>query len=78
MCLDWDQEIVLKPNYLAYITISLIPCDYAPDYYGFEDDGECIADKEQQKAYLDNTEAKSYLTHLYYNYETFESEQYGE
>ena len=52
MCLDWDQEIVLKPNYLAFMTIALIPCDYATNY-GLEVDDECIADKEQQKAYID-------------------------
>ena len=31
--------------------ISLISCDSS--LYGNEVDGECIADKEQQKAYLD-------------------------
>ena len=52
MCLDWDKEIVLKPNYEAYMGINLIPCDNVT-IYGLEVDGECIADKEQQKAYLD-------------------------
>ena len=52
MCLDWDKEIVLKPNYEAFMTISLIPCDFQ-SYYGLEVGDECIADKEQQKAYLD-------------------------
>ena len=35
------------------MTIDLFPCDFSPDYYGYEVDDECIADKEQQKAYLD-------------------------
>ena len=33
------------------MTISLIPCDYANNF-GLEVDDECIADREQQKAYL--------------------------
>ena len=56
MCLDWDKEIVLKPNYEAYMGINLIPCDdvsYRLSKYGLEVGDECIADKEQQKAYLD-------------------------
>ena len=34
------------------MTISLIPCDIQ-SRYGFEEDAECIADKDQQEAYLD-------------------------
>ena len=34
------------------MTISLIPCHIQSDYE-LEEDIECIADKEQQKTYLD-------------------------
>ena len=77
MCMNWDKEIVLKPNYLAFISISLYPCDDADvlSFYGLEVDDECIADKEQQKVYLDPYSQNSYMVYLYYNYETFDSEK---
>ena len=75
MCMDWNKEIVLKPNYLALIGISLIPCDDdLLSYFGLEVDDECIADKESQKAYLDPYGLSGYRTLLYYNYETYDSE----
>ena len=58
------------------MTISLIPCEIQPEW-GLETDKECIADKDQQKAYLDPNESNFYITYLYYNDETFDSEQYG-
>ena len=79
MCLEQNEEIVLKPNYLGSITLSLIPCDFEEYYFhDFEVDDECIADREQQKAYLDTNNAYEFRTYLYYNYETFESEKYNE
>ena len=36
------------------MAISLVPCDsVALSAYGYEVGDECVADKEQQKAYLD-------------------------
>ena len=80
MCLDWDKERVLKPSNSGLIVISLIPCDieWLQNYYGYEVDNECIADKEQQKAYLDPYYNGAYTTLLYYNFELFEAEKYGE
>ena len=58
------------------MTISFIPCDIP--YFGLVVDDECIADKDQQIAYLDPYVQNTYKTYLYSNYETFDSEQYNE
>ena len=78
LCLDWDQEIVLKPNYSGYLSLRLEKtCDTRPNQnFGFDD--ECISDLDQQIAYIDPDESGIYRTYLYYNYETFEAGQYGE
>ena len=76
MCLDLDQDIVLGPKYSSFMRITLLPCDNS--FYGNEVGDECIADKEQQKAYLDPYRYKRYRTYLYYNYETFDAQQHGE
>ena len=44
-CLDYDQELSLRPNYLASLRIFLIACDQLANE-GYEPSAECIADKE--------------------------------
>ena len=49
MCLDWDQEIIVKPGYQEYFMISLLHCDDSSDYSVFYDlgvDDECISDTD--------------------------------
>ena len=44
-----------------------------------EVDESCIKDEEKQRAYLDpNSRYGTYLTYLYYNYETFDETEYDE
>ena len=45
-CLDWDKELLLKPNYSSIINISLVPCDQFEEFVSLEPNDECIADKE--------------------------------
>ena len=45
MCLDWNQEMMVKPNYAAYLVISLVPCDLFED--GSNQDDECVADLDK-------------------------------
>ena len=52
MCMDWDKELLLRPNYSSNILLRLVPCDKMT-MYGFDIDDECVIDQEQQKAYLD-------------------------
>ena len=43
--MDWDKELVLKPNYEASLVISLLPCNQLENY-GYEHEDECITDEE--------------------------------
>ena len=70
--MDWDQELLLKPNYSVSVVISLIPCDQYV-YYGYDPDDECVNDEEKQADYLG-----SYRLLIYYNYETFNAEKFAE
>ena len=45
MCLDWDKELMIKPNYAANLVISYVPCDIYG--YGFDQDDECVADLDK-------------------------------
>ena len=48
MCLDWDEEIVVKPNYRSSLNISLRPCDEI-HYHGYKVDDideNCNSDKD--------------------------------
>ena len=47
MCMDLNEELLLKPNFSAYMTIGLAPCDtkYLSDW-DYEIPDECIRDEE--------------------------------
>lgn len=70
--MDWDQNYVVSPGYISYLSIHFVPCSY------YEDNDECVTTEEEQIAYLDPDDWKYYDILLYYNYETFEAEEYGE
>ena len=76
LCLDWDKEIILKPNYLSSLRINFSPCDKI-NKFGYEIDDECIADEEKQLEYLDLNARYGYIgVYLYYNYESFIADKY--
>ena len=62
----------LRPSYASYISLGMAPCDIS------HDGDKCITDKQKQKTYLDPLNYKYYNTFLYYNYETFDADSYGE
>ena len=84
LCMDLNEDnSVVRPNYYSGLTIAYIPCDKVADYDltsgSYEQDAECIADKAAQIAYLGDLDKWDYYqTFLYYNYEFFDAEQYGE
>ena len=58
--------------------LGFIPCDKV-DNFLYEIDEECIADEKEQLAYLDLNKRYGFIgTFLYYNYEKFEADKFGE
>ena len=45
MCLDWNQEIFLMPNYSAFLQISLVPCNFNMGNEVSEANDECVTDE---------------------------------
>ena len=76
--MNWNKDLVLKPNYSTALIISLFPCDKVDYYYEYDIDQECIADEDLQRQYLDPNGYDFYQAFLYYNYETFDAEQFEE
>ena len=76
-CLDWDTDLMIRPNYAANLVITLTSCDEII-WYGEEVDDECVADEEEQKAYLDPHGYNIYDTYIIYNYEIFDARNYNE
>ena len=77
-----EDNSVIRPNYYSGLTVAFLPCDKVADYKltggKYEIDAECIADKTEQQKYLDTDRWEYYQTFLYYNFEFFDSEQFGD
>ena len=53
LCMELNKDnSVVRPNYYSGLTIAYLPCDIVKDYEvtagSYEQDAECIADKEAQ------------------------------
>ena len=66
------EELVQKPNSIQKLSIMLVPCDNLP-WGPYEVGEECIADKNQQRAYLDQDSKNEFYTLFYHNQETFDA-----
>lgn len=81
-----EGNSVLKTNYFSGMTIAYLPCDKLADYEvtegipgnAYEVDPECVTDPNIRKDYLDSSKWGYYQTYLYYNFEYFDSEQFGD
>lgn len=77
-----NDNYVVRPNYYSGLTIAFIACDKAKNLAltggSYEVDDECITDETKQREYLDVDKWDYYQTFLYYNYEYFDSDKFGE
>ena len=55
----------------------LVPCDNLP-WGPYEVSEECIADKDKQRAYLDQDSKNEFYTLFYHNQETFDAQKHGD
>ena len=56
----------------------MIPCWKVADYGDYEVGAECIDDQAKLNEYLDAEEDGYYETYIYYNYDFFDADQFGE
>ena len=83
LCMDLNEtNSIIKPDYSSGLTIAYLPCDKVESYTrtdgSYEADPECILDPVVRKDYLDTDQWEYYQTFLYFNYEYFDSEQFGD
>ena len=72
------DKSLLRPNYYSGLTLAFIPCDKVDGYGDYTVSDECIRNETQQLEYVNRDWWGYFTTYLYYNYEYFDSELYGD
>ena len=79
-CIDWTDDLFVsgEENNLEYQRLEFLmtPCNYIHQKWGYTEDSvsdECIADAQQQQAYLGPLDFQ-----LYFNNESFDQQSFGD
>ena len=76
MCIDWTNDITIRPNYVTNLELLYMPCNYVHNMLGYTKDSvtpECIPDLEAQKTYLGPLKVP-----LYFNEEILITDSFGD